>query len=47
MAAHAATSDSRQQTKYATFETEDGLVLYDRDDPSVWIESDTVVDVRT
>lgn len=36
-----------QNTKYGSFETADGAtVLYDRDDPTAWLESDTVVRVR-
>ena len=29
--------------RYAEFTTEDGLVVYDRDDETAWIESDTTV----
>ena len=36
-----------QNAKYGSFETADGgTVLYDRDDPTAWLESDTVVRVQ-
>jgi len=34
------------QAKYGTFETDDGdVIIYDRDEPSAWLQSDTVRDV--
>jgi len=33
--------------KYGSFETDDGAtVLYDRDEPTAWLQSDTVAEVR-
>ncbi|MDG5778137.1 hypothetical protein VB773_04665 [Haloarculaceae archaeon H-GB2-1] len=34
------TEDSRQESKYGAFETEGGaVVVYDRDEPTAWIQS--------
>jgi hypothetical protein len=36
-----------QDAKYGSFETEDGdTVLYDRDEPTAWLQSDRTVRVR-
>jgi hypothetical protein len=44
MAEHAAQYEPEQDARYASFETAEGdLVLYDRDDPTAWLQSDTVV----
>jgi hypothetical protein len=33
--------------KYGSFETDEGeTVLYDRDEPTAWLQSDTVAEVR-
>lgn len=32
--------------RYADFTTEAGYVVYDRDNATAWIESDTTVDIR-
>lgn len=31
--------------RYSAFDSEDGLVVYDRTEPSAWLQSDTTVDL--
>ena len=38
---------SEQDAKYGSFETDEGeTVLYDRDEPTAWLQSDTTARVR-
>jgi hypothetical protein len=41
------TDDSRKDSRYGAFETEGGsVVVYDRDEPTAWIQSDYTVTLR-
>lgn len=43
-----AETDSETDVRYATLETGDGdLIIYDREEPSAWVQSNHTVDLET
>jgi hypothetical protein len=47
MAKQAEQYDSESRGKYGTFKTGSGdVVIYDRDSPTAWLQSDTVLTLR-
>jgi hypothetical protein len=47
MAEQTHSGDGEQDPKYGSFETSEGeTVVYDRDEPTAWLQSDTVTTVR-
>ena len=47
MAEQAETTDTDPEEQYGQFETEDGdLIVYDRDDETAWLQSDTASPVE-